>query len=62
LDERPFDFLTAVIFNEFLIPNEIWQIPIDVIPKYAKFSKHQNGHILILAGDILLEKNVKKLL
>lgn len=60
LDQKLFDYLIAVIFNEFLIPQEIWQIPIDMIPKYAKFSEHQNGHILILAGSILQDKKIKK--
>ena len=62
LDQKLFDYLVAVIFNEFLMPQEIWQMPIDIIPKYSKFSQHQNGHILILAGDILQDKNIKKLL
>jgi len=62
LDQKLFDYLVAVIFDEFLEPKEIWQIPFDVIPKYSKFSEHQNGHILILAGDILQEETVKKLL
>jgi hypothetical protein len=39
-----------------------WQIPINIIPKYAKFSEHQNGHILISAGSILQDKEIKKLL
>jgi hypothetical protein len=62
LNQKPFDYLIAVIFNEFMLPQEIWQIPIDIIPKYSKFSEHQNGHILILTGDILLDKNIKKFL
>jgi hypothetical protein len=62
LDQRLFDYLIAVFFDEFLEPKEIWQIPVDIISRYAKFSKHQNGHILILAGDILEDEDVKKLL
>ena len=62
LDQKLFDYLIAVIFNESFEPIDMLQIPIDIIPKYSKFSEHQNGHILILAGDILQEKTVKKLL
>ena len=43
-------------------PKEIWQIPSCVIQKHSKFSERQNGHILILTGDILEEETVKKLL
>ena len=58
-DQKLFDFLIAVIFNEFFEPIEIWQIPHELIKKYSKFSEHQNGHILILKGEILGDKNVK---
>jgi hypothetical protein len=61
-DQRLFDFLIAVFFDEFLEPQEIWQVPVDIISRYAKFSKHQNGHILIFAGDIIEDQAVKKLL
>lgn len=62
LDERPFDYLIAVIFDELLVPSEIWQVPFDAISRYVKFSEHQNGHILILSGSILNEQTVKRLL
>ncbi|MGA2385807.1 MAG: hypothetical protein ABSG33_04655 [Candidatus Bathyarchaeia archaeon] len=62
LDEKLFDYLIAVIFNEFMEPKDIWQIPFGIIRKYSTFSERQNGHILILAGDILQDEEVKKLL
>jgi hypothetical protein len=62
LEEKLFDYLVAVIFNEYLIPVELWQIPIEIISEYAKYSKHQNGHILIMSGDILRDGRIKKLL
>jgi hypothetical protein len=58
LDQNPFDYLIAVIFNESFEPIEIWQIPLGTIPKYARYSKHQNGHILVLTGDVLQDKTV----
>jgi hypothetical protein len=62
LDQNLFDYLVAVIFNEYLEPQEIWQIPRGIIPTHSRFSKHQNGHILILAGDILRDRTAKKIL
>jgi hypothetical protein len=62
LENRPFDFLVAVIFDEIMEPKEILQIPIEVISKYSRFIKRINGHVLILAGDILQDETVKKLM
>lgn len=62
LNQDLFDFLVAVIFDEYFEPQEIWQIPRDVIHLYSRFSEHQNGHILLLTGDILRDKNVKRIL
>jgi len=58
LDQRLFDFLIAVIFNESFETVEIWKIPRKIIPKYARYSKHQNGHILVLAGKVLEDETV----
>jgi len=58
LDQRLFDFLIAVIFNESFEPVEIWKIPRKIIPKYARYSKHQNGHILVLTGKVLEDETV----
>jgi len=58
LDQNPFDYLIAVIFNESFEPIEIWQIPLETITKYARYSKHQNGHILVLTGNVLQDKTV----
>ena len=62
LDQKLFDFLIAVLFDESLEPQEIWRIPRETIPKYSRYSPHQNGHILILAGKILQDKTVTRLL
>jgi len=58
LDQNLFDFLIAVIFNESFEPIEIWRIPQATIPKYARYSQHQNGHILVLTGKVLEDKTV----
>lgn len=58
LDQKLFDFLIAVIFNESFEPIEIWRIPRATIPKYARYCQHQNGHILVLTGEVLEDKTV----
>jgi len=62
LDQKLFDFLIAVFFDESLEPQEIWRIPRETIPKFSRYSAHQNGHILILAGKVLQDKDVTRLL
>lgn len=59
LEKAKFDFLIAVIFNENFDIIESYKIPRNIIKKYARFSRHQNGHILILRGDILKDKDIK---
>ena len=58
LKDRPFDILVAIIFNSDFSINKIYKIPFEVIKKHARFSKHQNGHILILRGKILQDSKV----
>ena len=62
LDQSLFDYLIAVIFNNYCEPVEIWQIPREIIPKYSKYSEHQNGHILLVQGDLLLDNRVTKVM
>jgi hypothetical protein len=61
LDQKLFDYLIAVIFDESFKPIEIWRIPRETIPKYARYSQHQNGHILVLAGKVLEDKTATQL-
>ena len=61
LDQKLFDYLIAVIFDESFKPIEIWRIPREAIPKYARYSQHQNGHILIIAGKVLEDKTATRL-
>ena len=62
LSEKNFDFLLAVIFDSNFIVKELWKIPHGSIAQYARYSKHQNGHILVLRGDVLKDKKIKQLL
>ena len=61
IDQKLFDYLIVVIFDESFKPIEIWRIPRETIPKYARYSQHQNGHILILAGKVLEDKTATRL-
>lgn len=47
LNEKLFDYLVAVIFNEDFSVNEIWKVPYRFVKENSRFSKHQNGHIFI---------------
>lgn len=53
LKDKKFDFLIGVLFNEDFSILEAYKIPHEIIPKYARYNSHQNGHILMLKGDIL---------
>ena len=60
LKDKPFNFLVAIIFNNDFSIKEIYKIPFKVIKKYSHFSKHQNGHILVLKDKILVDSKVLK--
>lgn len=53
LEEHLFDYLIAVIFNEDFSLNEIWKVPYRFVKENSRFSKHQNGHILIANPALL---------
>jgi len=61
IEKNNFDFLIAVLFDFNFNVVEAYKIPKDLIVKYARFSNHQRGHILILRGLILLDKEIVKL-
>lgn len=61
LESVKFDYLIAVLFESDFSLNEAYKIPQSLITKYAQFSKHQNGHILHLRGDILKDPVVKEI-
>lgn len=59
LDAGEFDYLIGVLFDRDFTVKEAYKIPHGVIAKYARFSKHQNGHILYLRGDVLRDPSVE---
>jgi hypothetical protein len=61
LEQGKFDFLVGILFNEDFKVLEVYQIPIDTIGECAKFSEHQNGHILKLKGDVLMNIKTKNI-
>jgi hypothetical protein len=60
LAAKKFDFLAAIIFNEDYTIKEAYMIPHHIIEKYSRFSKLQNGHILVLRG-ILQDKRIEEI-
>ena len=61
LDSARFNFLMAIIFDEEFNVLETYKIPKNVIKKYARFSKHQNGYILTLRDNVLKDGRVIKI-
>ena len=61
LEDKKFDFLIAVLFNKDFSVLEAHKIPHRLIDKHSRFSKHQNGHIMILRGDILTAEGVERI-
>lgn len=57
--EKHFDVLAAVIYDENFDVLEAWLIPHDVIGDYASYREHINAHILVLKGPILTDTRVK---
>ncbi len=60
LDDKPFDVLVAILFNSDFSVNTILKIPRDIIKEYSRFSKHQNGHILVLRDKIIGDSRIVK--
>lgn len=52
LRNRNFDLLAAVLLSREFYVEEAYLIPYGQIAKLARFSEHQNGHILVLPKDI----------
>ena len=62
IESRPFDFLIVVIFNKDFSVRGMWITSIEIVKKYAKFSKHQNGHILVFNKEIINESATRKVI
>jgi hypothetical protein len=61
LDQNPFDFLVAVIFDWDYSAILAVKMPITSIKRFAKFSSHQNGYILTLIGSWVNEYSITDL-
>ena len=61
LMENKFDFLIAVLFNRDFSVLEAYKVPHHIIEKHARFSTHQNGHILIMKGNVLNDKAIENI-
>ena len=61
LKDKKFDFLIGVIFDKDFSVLEAYKIPHHLIKDNSRFSAHQNGHILILRGNILSVKGVERI-
>ena len=53
LDQKLFNYLVAVIFNEQFEIEEIWKIPHAFVKKHGRWSDHQNGYIFHAKPNIL---------
>ena len=63
-NDRDFDELAAIIFDENFNVIDAVLIPHEVVGEYASYREHVNAHILILNGSILKDprlKNIKSL-
>lgn len=61
LEDHGFDYLVGVLFQKDFTVKAAYQIPQDIIQIYARFSKHQNGHLLSLRGKILQDREVENI-
>jgi hypothetical protein len=61
LKAKEFDYLIGIIFDKDFSVKEAYKIPHRVIGNFGRFSKHQNGHILHLRGEILKASGVKNI-
>ncbi len=59
LQEKDFDELIAVIYDEHFNINEAVSIPHTVIAEHATYRKHVNAHILFVKGPVLSDPRVK---
>ncbi|MCK4951085.1 MAG: hypothetical protein KAS48_04645 [Gammaproteobacteria bacterium] len=65
LEEKDFDQLAAIIFDENYEIIDALLIPHKIIAEYAKYRNHVNAHIMHLKGAILTDprvRDIKKLI
>lgn len=52
-DDKLFNYLIAVIFNDDFSVAEIWKVPYQFVKKHSRFSKHVNGNMFIANPGLL---------
>lgn len=60
-NDKDFDELAAIIFDEHFDIIDAVLIPHEVIGEYASYRVHVNAHILILKGPILQDPRIKNI-
>ena len=61
LGNQEFDYLIGIIFTKDFNVQEAYKIPWGLIQTYARYSEHQNGHILQLRGEVLKDHMVENI-
>ncbi len=61
LDKQQFDILIGVLFWRDFSILEAYKIPHHLIGRFARYSSHANGHLLVLKGDILVHPEVERI-
>ena len=60
-ENKEFDLLAAVLFDESFEVIEAYLIPHEVVGQYATYRNHVNGRILVLKGAILNDPRVERI-
>jgi hypothetical protein len=53
LEQRPFDFLVAVIYDEDVQLTELWKIPVDHVLACSTYRPRVNAHVAHAKGALL---------
>ncbi|WP_047248538.1 hypothetical protein [Chromobacterium subtsugae] len=58
LEDQPFDWLLAVIFDEHWKVLRAMKLPWAAVTRYSTYRRHVNGHVLILRDHLLDDPSV----
>lgn len=61
LDQREFDDLIAVVFNQDLVAEEMWRIPHAVVVDFAKWVPTLNGHRIWVKPPLTEDPRVERI-
>ena len=59
LEDRPFDYLIAIIFGEEFLIRYAAKIPYDIVLKRSRYRRHINAHVLHFRRTIFDEAGVE---